>query len=219
MAEFTTLRTANAVRQTEWDPGKKLTLTYRSNELAGEVGETCNVAKKLERERLGIRGSRDTVEHLAEELADVIICADLVALEAGIDLDAAVVSKFNATSEKNNLATRLRAPDCGAAQRIAQLEAALNTPEVDDFAKGVVAEAQHQRQRWPSEQDAGKTAWDWFWLIGYLAQKAATAQIAGDQGKALHHTISTAAALANWHAAITGQHSTMRPGIAAQVDA
>jgi hypothetical protein len=32
--------------------------------------------------------------------------------------------------------------------------------------------------------------------------------------KALHHTISTAAALANWHAALSGTSNTMRPGIA-----
>jgi NTP pyrophosphatase (non-canonical NTP hydrolase) len=52
-----------------------LSLAYKGNELAGEAGEACNVIKKLERERLGMPGSRDTVAHLAEELADVIICA------------------------------------------------------------------------------------------------------------------------------------------------
>src|SRR5690606_32982880 len=66
-----------------------------------------NVIKKLERERLGIRGSRATTEMLAEELADVVICADLIAMDAGIDLDAAVAAKFNATSEKVGLPTRL----------------------------------------------------------------------------------------------------------------
>jgi len=106
----TTLRAANIARQAEWDPSDKITLTYRLNELAGETGEACNVGKKIERERLGIRGSRDTIEHLAEELADVVICADLVAMAEGIDLDAAVVAKFNATSEKVGLKTRLVAP-------------------------------------------------------------------------------------------------------------
>ncbi len=106
----TSLRAANIARQAEWDPSDKITLTYRLNELAGETGEACNVGKKIERERLGIRGSRDTVEHLAEELADVVICADLVAMAEGIDLDAAVVAKFNATSEKVGLRTRLAAP-------------------------------------------------------------------------------------------------------------
>lgn len=103
----TDLRAANRARQAEWDPGDQLTLAYRGNELAGEVGEACNVIKKLERERLGIAGSRDTIEHLAEELADVVICADLIAMAAGIDLDAAVREKFNATSKKVGLRTRL----------------------------------------------------------------------------------------------------------------
>jgi NTP pyrophosphatase (non-canonical NTP hydrolase) len=103
------LRSANIARQKEWDAGNQLSLAYRGNELAGEVGEACNVIKKLERERLGIAGSRDTVAHLAEELADVIICTDLIAMQAGIDLDAAVVAKFNASSEKVGLKTRLTA--------------------------------------------------------------------------------------------------------------
>lgn len=104
---LTALREANAVRQKEWDRGDVITLEYRGNELAGEVGEACNVVKKLARERLGIRGSRATTQQLADELADVVICVDLVAMQAGIDLGAAVVSKFNATSEKNSLQTRL----------------------------------------------------------------------------------------------------------------
>lgn len=105
---FPTLREANKSRQVEWDVGNQLTLAYRGNELAGEVGEACNVLKKLERERMGIAGSHDTIDHLAEELADVVICADLIAMQAGVDLDAAIEAKFNATSEKVGLATRYR---------------------------------------------------------------------------------------------------------------
>jgi|GEM_PF-2028166 NTP pyrophosphatase (non-canonical NTP hydrolase) len=104
---FTNLRAANVARQLEWDAGNQLSLTYRANELAGEVGEACNVAKKIERERLGIRGSRATISDLGDELADVIICADLVAMGEGIDLESAVARKFNATSEKVGLRTRL----------------------------------------------------------------------------------------------------------------
>lgn len=106
-ADHTTLRSANEARQQEWDTGNQLTLAYRGNELAGEVGEACNVIKKLERERMGIAGSRDTLEHLAEELADVVICTDLIAMQVGIDLDEAVRRKFNATSEKVGLKTRI----------------------------------------------------------------------------------------------------------------
>ena len=94
-----------------------------------------------------------------------------------------------------------------------QLKLLLNTPELHDFAKGVAIEGAHQRQRWGASHDAGKTPLDWFWLIGYLAQKAADAAIRGDLDKAKHHTISTAAALANWHAALSGTNCEMRPGI------
>ncbi|MCI0999177.1 hypothetical protein HWD97_03675 [Ochrobactrum sp. C6C9] len=102
------LRAANVARDQEWNTGsERVSMTFRATELAGEVGEACNVIKKLERERIGLVGSRDTKEHLAEELADIVICTDLVAMDAGIDLDAAIAAKFNATSEKNGLATRL----------------------------------------------------------------------------------------------------------------
>lgn len=104
---YHSLRAANVARQEEWDPGDKITLSYRGNELAGEVGEACNIIKKIERERLGIRGSRATVEQLAEELADAAICLDLIAMHVGIALDAAVETKFNKSSEKLGLKTRL----------------------------------------------------------------------------------------------------------------
>lgn len=104
---FSTLRHSNLKRQHEWDSDDQITLSYRGNELAGETGEACNIIKKLERERLGIKGSRATREQLAEELADIIICADLIAMHEGIDLDKAVQSKFNATSKKVGLQTRI----------------------------------------------------------------------------------------------------------------
>jgi len=88
-----------------------------------------------------------------------------------------------------------------------------DTPELDDFVKAVVLEAQHQRARWGTEHDTGKGPADWFWLIGYLAGKALYSASSGDLDKAKHHTISTAAALANWHASLSGVSTSMRPGI------
>lgn len=104
---YRSLRAANIARQKEWDRGDVITASFRGLEMAGEVGEACNVIKKLERERLGIRGSRATVENLAEELADVVICADLIAMMYGIDLGEALAGKFNHTSLKNDLSTML----------------------------------------------------------------------------------------------------------------
>jgi|SRR5215469_6141375 len=118
------LRDANKARQKEWDKLAGITDSYRGNELAGEVGEALdeavrvilvaaaagranNIIKKIERERLGIRGSRASVEELQNELADVIICVDLVAMKYDLDMEVAVAKKFNLTSEKNTLETRM----------------------------------------------------------------------------------------------------------------
>lgn len=100
---YSILAEANAARQKQWDPDSQITLAYRGNELAGEVGEACNIIKKLERERMGIRGSRASVTELADELADVAICLSLIAINTGIDLEKAIVTKFNDTSLKYGL--------------------------------------------------------------------------------------------------------------------
>lgn len=105
--QFKVLRAANSSRQQEWDREGKIDIAYRGNELAGECGEACNIIKKIERERRGIRGSRATMKQLADGLADVIICVDLICLGEGIDLWDAVKRKFNKTSEGNNLKTRI----------------------------------------------------------------------------------------------------------------
>lgn len=106
MSKYNTLRTANLARMKEWVQDVPLSLSFKGNELAGEVGEACNVIKKLDREKLGLRGSRATVEQLREELADVIICVDLIAMEVGLDMDQAVKDKFNKTSEERGLTVR-----------------------------------------------------------------------------------------------------------------
>lgn len=103
------LRQANAERQKEWNPGDGTMppASFWACELGGEVGEALNVIKKLERERLGMVGSRATRGDLSKELADIIICVDLVALHYGIDLSLALVKKFNETSFANVLSARM----------------------------------------------------------------------------------------------------------------
>ncbi len=71
----------------------------------GELGEAANVAKKLNRIRDGIPGNGDITEaelrsNLADEIADTFIYLDLLAQSQGIDLQRAVVHKFNKTSQK-----------------------------------------------------------------------------------------------------------------------
>lgn len=78
-----------------------------------------------------------------------------------------------------------------------------DAPIVDDFWVGVRAEKEHQLRRWGTTHDRNKAPADWFWLVGYLGGKALSAAIKGDREKALHHCISTAAVLANWHDAIS----------------
>lgn len=61
---------------------------------------------------------------------------------------------------------------CEAWAALVAKAALLDAPEIHDFTRAVVLEAAHQRSRWDSNHDAGKTDADWFWLIGYLAGKA-----------------------------------------------
>ncbi|MBX3588822.1 MAG: hypothetical protein KF796_19495 [Ramlibacter sp.] len=82
------------------------------------------------------------------------------------------------------------------------LHALINNPHTDEFLKATRLEAAHQRDRWGEAHDRGKSAENWFWLVGYLAGKCLRAVITGDKPKALHHTISSAAALSNWYEAI-----------------
>lgn len=107
MSEFKTLREANILRDKEWNPKKLLSLSFRGNELGGEIGEAQNILKKLERERLGLVGSRATVDQLAEELADGHICLDLIAMEFNIPIWDAIKQKFNKTSRERGLSVLL----------------------------------------------------------------------------------------------------------------
>lgn len=97
---FEELRRANVTRSAEvfhalstWSPAEW------SNAMAGEAGEACNVTKKMLRGDYAVT-SVDPVPILAEELADVLIYADLLAARCGIDLGEAVRRKFNAVSRK-----------------------------------------------------------------------------------------------------------------------
>lgn len=109
---FDILRIQNAKRTLEWEgqPPSLNGLLFAAVELGGEAGEALNCVKKLHRHLNGMRGGvslADSEKPIAEELADVIICADRVAATLGIDLGEAVIAKFNKTTEKNGLQTRL----------------------------------------------------------------------------------------------------------------
>lgn len=102
------LRDANIRRAVEWVGDKeKPSVTFAATELAGEVGEACNVVKKLERKRIGLKTSEASVDDLADELADVLICVDLLAIDYQINLSEAVKRKFNKTSDKYGLTVKI----------------------------------------------------------------------------------------------------------------
>lgn len=97
-------------------------------------------------------------------------------------------------------------------ERVADLSKHIDTPEIHDFIGGAVSEAQHQRSRWGTEHDEGKSPSDWLWLVAYLATKATQAERYGDHDRYLHHIITCAAACANWHAHANGDDCSMKPG-------
>lgn len=87
-----------------------------------------------------------------------------------------------------------------AVKDLRRLSALLHQPHVVDFLAAVELEAAHQRDRWGEAHDRRKGPEEWYWLVGFLGGKALRAHLDGDRDKTLHHTISTAAALAQWHA-------------------
>ena len=128
--------------------------------------------------------------------------------------DGVLASRINVAAHRTEDLRRILAALASDRGEIERLRAEIiNSPETADFMAGVPIEAAHQRERWGADHDAGKSPFDWFWLIGYLSQKAADAAVRGDTEKARHHTISTGAALANWHAHLAGTDTRMRPGI------
>ncbi|QDG78331.1 MazG-like family protein [Labrenzia sp. PHM005] len=105
--KFSDLRQANITRQKEWPGNDQADIAFRGLEVAGEFGEVAESLKKYLRGQRGIKGSTATLEDVASEMADSIIALDLLADLMGIDLGEAVARKFNATSEKYGLKTRL----------------------------------------------------------------------------------------------------------------
>lgn len=107
---FERFAAVNADRCDHWTADLWTGADY-SNEMGGECGEAQNVVKKLRRIETGVKAGADTetelLYDLAEELADVIICAHLVAHHYGLNLAEALPAKFNKTSAKHGLPHRL----------------------------------------------------------------------------------------------------------------
>ena len=91
-------------------------ITYWTTALAGEVGELCNMIKKMQRvERGGVDGGSSytakdiTKEMLKEEIGGIAIYLDLLASLLDISLEEAIVDTFNSKSEKYGFKEKLEA--------------------------------------------------------------------------------------------------------------
>ena len=113
---FAALRSANAARLPEFKnkhgkrahkkkDGSDWTPAQWLQAVVGEVGEYANLRKKFE------RGDIDVTEfklEAADELADIVAYLDLLAMQLGIDLGAAVREKWNFVSARVGCNIRLR---------------------------------------------------------------------------------------------------------------
>ena len=109
------LSATNRSRASRWHAGAQpWTGADWSNAMCGEAGEAANVVKKLRRRETSIESTYNTPEQqeligmLREEIADVIIYADLLAWHYDIDLTDAVIDKFNKVSEAQGFPERLQ---------------------------------------------------------------------------------------------------------------
>ncbi len=112
--DFRALREQNISRLARWHnpDSEPWTGADWSNAMGGESGEAQNVVKKLRRIELGTRGKNDPPEAelrdaLADEIADVVIYADLLAHFYGIETAVAVAAKFNRKSIEQDFPERL----------------------------------------------------------------------------------------------------------------
>ena len=85
--------------------------------MGGECGEVLNAIKKLRRLDDGTNTAKDpqtkedAISDIADELADLIIYADLLAARLDIDLTKAIRSKFNKVSHRMNSSVLLYGPE------------------------------------------------------------------------------------------------------------
>ncbi len=107
----------NKDRGGRWHPGfpdaaSEWTGSDWSNAMCGEAGEAANVVKKLRRWETGAANAGDPaydelIKMLSYEIADVFLYLDLLATYYGIDIEAAIIEKFNLTSQKQGFPERL----------------------------------------------------------------------------------------------------------------
>jgi NTP pyrophosphatase (non-canonical NTP hydrolase) len=86
-------------RKTAMYPRCGQNLEYPALGLAGEVGELCNVIKKISRDNAGVV-SEDIRKRLASELGDVLWYVAALATELGLALDHVAVQNLGKLADR-----------------------------------------------------------------------------------------------------------------------
>lgn len=99
---FNGLREANVKRRKEiFQDCKHWVTADWAMAVAGELGELCNLLKKVR------RGEPQSIIDIQHEIADTAIYLDLLANHLGVDLGKAIRMKFNIVSEENHCDIRI----------------------------------------------------------------------------------------------------------------
>jgi hypothetical protein len=183
-------------------------------------GDMATLIRRVLRDPAGRRELRPSEETIAEAMAEV----DFRKGEAGYKPTTDERDREWEEAVAVSAAFIFIAPWAVRAKvaeaRVRELEALINTPEVDDFDKALPLEAVHQVQRWGTKHDEGKEPEDWFWVLSHLASRAlshwkeylrlkaiqddgcevSATGLAYHREKALHHCVTSAAVMRNWHA-------------------
>ena len=107
------ISTINFMRALRWHPAglDSWSLSDWAVALSGEVGELCNVVKKLNRVRDGLQQNAvdpaTLTQALKDEIGDVFAYLDLFARRAGFNLEDCMRDKFNRISEREGFPERL----------------------------------------------------------------------------------------------------------------
>ena len=104
MLTFRKFREANVTRCLKWHPAGLQSWSPSDwlTAITGELGELASLLKMRNRERDGLPGNKfsPTRKQIEGEIADVFTYLDLLAASMDINLDDAVITKFNEISER-----------------------------------------------------------------------------------------------------------------------
>lgn len=108
--EFKSFSAINLARCKQWHDPYVWSLSDWATAVTGELGEACNIIKKLNRLNGGIqqltnegKSREEFIDMLAKEIADTFTYLDLLAQVAGIDLEKSIIDKFNEISRREKL--------------------------------------------------------------------------------------------------------------------